>query len=272
MTLFDILGVPFKSFPVIDSHAHMDHQAQFYCPGDPGIDGMIAAMDRVGIDRVFIAPNMAINCDILEGNERVRRAAEKYPERVVALCTVNLNRMDDTRRTLEKCFRSPVFKGIKFHPDFMRYSVQDEDKMNEILDCAKANSACVISHTDARLYPGHLTLYSHPAYFEPYIRRYPDVNFALAHCGLVPEGYDVSIRLAQQYENVFLDTTGFRFSNRWTVEDIARKVGPHKLVFGTDMPFNDLSSALSRVLFADLPLNDRISILGKNAMHMIGET
>ena len=39
----------------------------------------------------------------------------------------------DTRRTLDRCFSSPYFKGVKLHPDFMRYSVQDEDKMNEIL-------------------------------------------------------------------------------------------------------------------------------------------
>ena len=271
MNIREMLGGELPEFPVIDIHAHMDRPAQFLCPGDPGIDGMIQVMDRVGIHRIAICPNMAINSDIIKGNERVLQAAEKYPQRVIALCTVNFNRFEESLESLDRCFATPYFRGIKLHPDFMRYSMQDEEKMCAVLDCARKNKAFLLSHTDARLYPGHLTLNSDPLFFEPYIKRYPDVNFILAHCGLTPGGDVTSLRLARENGNVFLDTTGFRFSNTWSVEDIARQAGPEKLVFGTDMPFNDVGSALSRILLADLPVETRIQMLGRNALRVLKE-
>lgn len=100
---------------------------------------------------------------------------------------------------------------------------------------------------------------------------YPDISFILAHCGLGPEGYKASVRLAKQYDNVYLDTTGFRFSNTWTVDAIARQVGPHKVVFGTDMPFNDIGSAAGRVLLSELPLEWRIQMMGENARRVMKE-
>lgn len=271
MTIRDLLGSKLPDFPVIDVHAHMDRPAQFMCPGDPGIDGMIKVMDRVGISRIAICPNMAINCDITRGNQRVLHAAEKYPDRVIGLATVNFNRFDESMKSVEECFKNPNFKGIKMHPDFMHYSMQDEGKMAVILDFLKAHRSFLISHTDARLYPGHLTLNSHPKFFLPYIEKYPEVNFLMAHCGLTPEGYVASLSMAKQHKNVFLDTTGFRFSNTWTVEDLVRNGCEDQVVFGTDMPFNDVGSALSRVVLADLPVETRIKMLSSNALRLLKE-
>ena len=271
MNIREMLGGELPEFPVIDMHAHMDRCGQFMCPGDPGIEGMLRVMDRVGVDRIAIAPNMAINCDITEGNRRVLKAAEKHPDRVIGLCTVNFNRFEESLRTLDECFATPYFKGIKLHPNFMDYFITDEKKMNTVLDYARENHAFLISHTDARQYPGCLEPNSAPKDFEPYGKSYPDVNFIIAHCGLTPEGYRDTERLAIKYRNVFLDTTGFRFSNFWTVERCAKTVGSDQLVFGTDMPFNDVGSGLCRVVLADLPLETKLKMLGGNAMRLMGE-
>lgn len=271
MNIRELLGAELPSFPVIDMHAHMDRCGQFMCPGDPSIDGMIRVMNRVGIDRIAIAPNMAINSDITEGNRRVIKAAEKYPDRVIALCTVNFNRFDESLRSLEECFATPYFKGIKLHPNFMNYFITEEDKMLAVLNYAREKKAFLISHTDARQYPGYLVPNSAPADFETYIKRFPDVNFIIAHQGLTPEGYRDTERLAIRYPNVFLDTTGFRFSNVWSVERCAKNIGSDQLVFGTDMPFNDVGSGLCRVVLADLPLETKLKMLGGNALRLMRE-
>lgn len=271
MTMRELMGEQLPEFEIIDIHAHMNHPAQFLCPGDPDIDGMIAQMDRVGIDRIAIAPNMAINCDSVLGNQMVLEAAKKYPKRVIGLATVNFNYFEESMQSLETCFASGYFKGVKLHPDFMNYTVKDEGKMHTVLAFARRHRAFLISHTDGRLYPGHLTLHSDPSWFEPYIRAYPDIPFILAHCGLTPDGYKTSIELAKRYDNVYLDTTGFRFSNTWTVDDIARQAGPHKVVFGTDMPFNDIGSAAGRILLSELPLEQRIQMMGENARRVMKE-
>lgn len=271
MNMRELLGSNLPDFEIVDIHAHMNRPMPFICPGNPDIDGMVASMDRLGISRIAIAPHMAINCDAPLGNTMVLRAAEKYPKRVIGLSTVNFNYFEQSMKSVEGCFATPYFRGIKLHPDFYRHSVQDEEKMHAVLDFARAHSAFLISHTDARLYPGHLTLYSDPAFFEPFIRAYPDVNFILAHCGLSGEGYATSLRLATVYKNVFLDTTGFRFSNSWTVEGIARNAGPGKVVFGSDMPFNDAGSAAGRIIMGELSLENKIKMLGENARRLMKE-
>lgn len=271
MNIHELMGRELPEFEVIDIHAHMNRPAQFMCPGDPDIDGMIAVMDRVGINRIAIMPNMAINCDVVLGNRMVLEAARKYPARVIGVATVNFNFFEESLDSLGECFATSYFKGVKMHPDFMHYSVQDGEKMRAVLDFAKAHNAFLISHTDSRILATHLVLYSDPAWFEPYIRDYPEVNFILAHCGLGPEGFDTSLRLAQKYANVFLDTTGFRFSNTWTVERVAREAGPEKIVFGTDMPFNDVASGGARIVMADLPAEQRIMMMGRNAKCVLKE-
>jgi predicted TIM-barrel fold metal-dependent hydrolase len=271
MTIREMLGSNLPGFEIIDIHAHMNRPAQFMCPGDPDIAGMIATMDRVGIDRIAIAPNMAINCDCTLGNRMVLEAARRYPDRVIGLATVNLNHLKESMDSLEECFKTSFFKGIKFHPDFLHYSVQQTDLMQTVLDFARQRKIFLISHTDERVFPGHLVRYSDPEWFERYIRDYPDLNFVLAHCGLSSGGYRTCLRLVLENDNVYLDTTGFRFSDRWTVDDLARHDRANRVVFGTDIPFNDIGSAGGRIIMSQLPLADRIMMLGGNAKRLLNE-
>ncbi len=271
MTIQELLGKDLPELEVIDIHAHMNRPAQFMCPGDPDIDGMIAEMDRVGISRIAIAPNMAINCDVVLGNKMVLEAARQYPSRVMGLATVNFNDFEESMESLKSCFATSHFKGIKLHPDFMHYSVRESDKMRAVLDFAQEKNAFFISHTDERVIPGHLNLYSHPDWFEEYIRDYPQVNFLLAHCALSAEGYRTCLRLALEYDNVYLDTTGFRFSSTWTVQDLVRNGKGDRVVFGTDIPFNDMGSAGGRIILGHLSLAEKIKMLGGNAQRMLRE-
>lgn len=272
MTIKQLMGENLPEFEIVDIHAHMNRPAQFMCPGDPDIDGMIAVCDRVGISRIAIAPNMAINCDSPLGNDMVLAAAEKYPDRVIGLATVNFNDFDACMENLEKCFDTPHFKGVKLHPDFMNYSIQDHpEKMHTVMEFCQNKGAFLISHTDDRLFPGHLVHYSRPVWFEPYIKQYKTVNFMLAHCALSAEGYQVCLRLAKENKNVYLDTTGFRFSSTWTVDDLARNGLAEQVVFGTDIPFNDIGSAGGRIILSELPLEVRIRMMGENARRMMGE-
>lgn len=269
MKIKELLNAGFQDYPIIDMHAHMDRCGQFMCPGDPGIDGMIRVMDRIGIDKIAISPNMAINCDIIEGNRRVMRAAEKYPDRVIGLCTVNFNRIDESMRTLEECFSTPYFKGVKLHPNFMDYYVTEEDKMNAVLGFAREHKAFLLSHTDIRQHTWSMHPNSSPADFERYIKKYPDVFFILAHNGIIERGFRETERLVLNYPNVYTDTTGFRFSDRWVADRLAAIGCENKLLFGTDMPFNDAGSAASRIVLSEIPLQAKLKMMGGNALHVL---
>ena len=258
----------FKQLKIIDTHAHLGPTKAMYIPGNPNIEGLIKTMDRIGIDQIFIAPHIAISCDFISGNHLVLKAAQQYPNRVIALATANINFNSQNMQELVKCFQSTLFKGIKLHPDFLGYSVKDL-RLNNVFQFASDNGAFIISHTDARVNVNHLIKYSDPSWFEPYLQKFKDVDVVFAHCGLTPEGFEESLRLSKLYSNVYLDTTGFRFSDTWTVEEIVRRGSAKKLLFGSDMPYNDAASALGRVFYADISEEDKHRILYKNALDIL---
>jgi len=260
--------VNYKPFKIIDTHAHLGFTKAMYIPGNPNIDGLISTMDRVGIDRIFIAPHLAISCDFISGNQLALDAAQQYPDRVIALATVNINYNSQYLMELGKCFKNPLFKGIKLHPDFLGYSIRDS-RFNDIFQFASDNGVFIISHTDARVTPNHLIKFSDPAWFEPYLEKFKNVDVVFAHCGLTPDGFEESLRLSLLYSNCYLDTTGFRFSDTWTIEEIVCKNGSKKLLFGSDMPYNDATSALGRVLYANISDEDKNNILYKNALEIL---
>jgi uncharacterized protein len=262
------IGADAGEFTVIDAHAHLGMTKFFYVPGDPSIDGLIKTMDRIGINQIAIAPHLAISSDFIAGNDLILKAALSHPDRVIALATMNLNYFSECLTELKRCFKYPVFKGIKLHPDFMTYSIQDT-RLQSIIQFAADQGAFVLSHTDARISASHPLKYSDPTWFEPYIEKFPKVDFILAHCGLTPEAFPEALRLLNTYPNVYLDTTGFRFSNSWTVEEIVKRGSSRRLLFASDMPFNDAASALSRVLYANISEADKRLILGENMINIL---
>ena len=270
MKIKDLVNYPnsFKKLKIIDTHAHLGPTKAMYIPGNPNIEGLIKTMDRIGIEQIFIAPHIAISCDYISGNNLVLKAAQKYPDRVIALATANINYNSQNIRELDRCFKNSLFKGIKLHPDFLEYSVKDF-RLNSVFRFAADHGAFIISHTDARVNSNHLIKFSDPSWFEPYLQEFKNVEVIFAHCGLTPEGFEESIRLSKLYSNVYLDTTGFRFSDIWTVEEIVRRVSAKKLLFGSDMPYNDAVSALGRVIYADISEENKHRILYKNALDIL---
>jgi uncharacterized protein len=258
----------FKKLKIIDAHAHLGPTKNMYVPGNPNIEGIIQTMDRIGIDQIFIAPHIGISCDYILGNNLILEAVQKYPSRVVALATANINYNSQNIHELDRCFKNPVFKGIKLHPDFSGYSVNDL-RLNEVFKFARDHGAFIVSHSDARVTANHLIKYSDPSWFEPYLKEFKEVDVIMYHCGLTPEGFEESVRLSNLYSNAYLDTTGWRFSNTWTVEEIVRRVGARKLLYGSDMPYNDAVSALGRIIYANISEEDKHTILYKNALDLL---
>ncbi|MEG2377608.1 MAG: amidohydrolase family protein, partial [Clostridia bacterium] len=109
-------GLPLDDFRIIDNHDHIGKWHAFYVPGGGGIDQMVASMDAVGIDQVFVTAHASIGPDFAFGNDIVADAIARYPERVFGYVTVNPN-YPDMKGELQKRFANKGFRGIKLHPD-----------------------------------------------------------------------------------------------------------------------------------------------------------
>ncbi len=254
-----LAGDRFTDLRIVDAHCHMGNYYNFYF-SEAGIDEMIHDADILGVDRVCIAPHAAISCNFKLGNRQLLDAVQRYPHRVFGLLTLNPHKPEEIDGEFEKYYAAEQFIGVKIHPGLHNYPVNGEN-YTKVFDKVKQLGGFVLAHT----WEGGAT--DGINMNEEVIRSYPEIPYILGHSGGTPEGVVNAIRVVNKYENAYLDTSGFEFSNTW-IEEIAAKADNTKILFGSDYPFHDLRGGISRILFSDLDDDVKAGILSGNFRNM----
>lgn len=249
----------FKDLKIIDVHCHQDKWHNFYFPA-AGIDQMVEDADIFGIERMCVAPHASLSCDYRLGNRQVFDSIGKYPDRVLGLVVVNGNKPGEILEEFDRYYGIPRFAGLKIHPSAHKYSVAGENYFIAYEE-VKKRGGFVLTHSWDDCPYAAIDL------CEAAIKVFPEVPFILAHAGGIRVGVDKAIKLANKYENAFIDTTGSEFSDTW-IEDIMSRIDGSKVLFGSDMPFHDLRGGISRILLADLDDETKLDILGGNFRKM----
>jgi predicted TIM-barrel fold metal-dependent hydrolase len=251
---------PPNDFPlVIDAHTHMGFFRAFHIPYNDA-DGMIAAMDSLGIDVCVTAAHAGISSDYEWGNDEVMAAADRHPERILAYCCINPNYPAAVVDELERCFRHPAVRGVKLHPELHGNYPLDGPAYAPVWEFAEANRIPVLSHS---YFAGDAV-----EMFGRMAARYPSVPVIVGHAG-IDQGIDRAVRLALDHPNVWLDLTGPVAING-LVEVLVQRVGADRLLFGTDMPFMNGALQLGSLLYARIPRDDMELIVGGNAARLFG--
>jgi len=234
----------------------------FYFP-KADIDDMIYDADIIGIDKLCIAPHASISCNYRLGNRMVAKAAEKYPERVYALLTLNANKPEEIQEEFDEFYSSRHFIGVKLHPALHGYSIVEENCL-AIFEKVRIYGGYILCHTWDRCEGCSLEL------CETVIKEYPEIPFIIGHSGGLKKGIEKAVKLANTYENAYIDTSGFEFSNTW-IEEIVCLTDNTKILFGSDYPFHDLRGGISRILFANIDDDAKKRILSENFYAMVSK-
>ena len=258
MTLFDhcLLGKALDGELVIDAHGHMGDYYDFFIPQNDAA-GMLRSMDNLGIDQIWTSGHACLCASLNAGNEEVRDASEKWPDRFRAYLTINPHFAERTRAMLENA-EVMGFDRIKLHPSCHDYPV-DGDLCAPVWEYANDRGLIVLIHTwhgDARC---------DPALFEKLAERYPKALMLLGHSGGTFDGYTTAIRVCHARPNVYLDLTGSGFLEYGVIEHFARHADVDRLLYGSDMPFISANSQLSKILAARIDDETKRKILGGNA-------
>ncbi|UNK69816.1 amidohydrolase family protein [Microbacterium sp. H1-D42] len=130
----------------------------------------------------------------------------------------------------------------------------------------------VVIHAGSQPLPGQHT---GPDAIAKVLARFPDLGFVIAHMGM-PE-YDAFADLAEQYENVHLDTTMFAtgyFDEPAIPAAYLARLGrlQHKIVLGSDFPNIPYAYARQLAGLAELDLGDdwMRSVLWSNGARLLG--
>ena len=243
-------GRPVDAFPVLDAHAHINTTDD---GSDLPLEEQVREMDRCGIVMAAVSSSLAIAGDFIRGNNQVAEAARQFPGRFIGYCHVSAAYPDLMLPELERCFRNPVFKGIKVYqvgPAF------DSPAFTPVWDFAKEHRAPVLAHT----WGGELTGFDRAA------ANNPDVNYLAGHTGS-GFAYQAYIDAALRLPNLYLDLTYSREHTNM-IETIVRAVGADQVIWGSDAPTFSMAQQLGKVLFARIPDEDKRKLLSDTAFRL----
>ncbi len=237
-------------FPVFDAHAHVGN---FGLVISPSLERQVDEMDRVGIRVQMVSSIESIYGDISWGNDQAADAAARYPGRIFAYCQISACYPELILPELERCFRNPVFKGIKVYQVGVRY---DDPLFTPVWEFARERAVPVLAHT----WGGDVTGFDKTA------ERFPEVAFMAGHSGS-GFAYQAYADMAKRLPNFYLDLTLSREHTNM-IEYFVEHVGAGQIVWGSDVPTFSLSQQAGKVLFARIPDEAKRAILGENAFRL----
>jgi uncharacterized protein len=256
--------MPDKSHPsdlplIIDAHAHLGYFRNFHIP-TPDIDGVVAVMDRCGIDVTVLSAHAGISSDMQRGNDESIAAADQHPDRVLVYCVINPNYPKSAESELKRCFAHPNTRGIKLHPELHGDYPLDGPGYRAAWEYAAEHRLPVLSHS----YFAGDSLDT----FARIAQRHPEVTVIVGHAGL-DHGLERVVALTAEHPNIMIDLCGV-LVQQGIVDVLAHRIGADRLLLGTDMPFVNGAAQLGTLLYSGLDRAALRAVAGGNAARLFG--
>ena len=213
-----------------------------------------------GISR-FVVHSVATTAHQVRSiNEFIKREIDAHPE-FIGFITLHQDLSEEEIVAEIDWAIANNFKGIKLHPDFQKFYIDDEAV--EKFYRAAAGKLPILLHIGDDRYD-----YSKPFRLASMAKKYPKTNFIAAHFGGYRCWSEVSVY--QGLDNVWFDTcSALPMIDTAEAMRIIKLFGADRFFFGTDFPMWDASGELER--FNKLPLTDteREMILSGNVKKLL---
>ncbi len=237
---------------IIDGHVHISTDDTH---PKASITSLIKRMDETGTDKVIAFP---LSLDE-HANEELARMIAPYRNRIIPLAFINPHE-SNARAHLIKCLDDWDMKGLKLHPTYHQFHVDDLFLMDPLM------SVCAERHLPVVIHCTSNDMHVHPYRIETLARAYPNALFQIAHMGAIWDGNE-AIDVAGRNKNVYLDT-GIASCSAVHRAMIQVK---DKVIMGSDYPFHMLETEQLKIRCATEGLQDTIALkgaMGDNAQRL----
>jgi predicted TIM-barrel fold metal-dependent hydrolase len=160
---------------------------------------------------------------------------------------------------VEKCLRDYAFKGLKLNMPKSLATLTPNSIMNDFFQLLIDYDAVLLAHSTEGDH-----IFSMPYQFEQVARAFPKLKIIMAHIG-APDDCQEAIKVATWNKNVYLGTHAAPGS---VIRMSAERAGAHKLVLGTDWPFEDYEVEITKVEMAVRNPKERELVLGENSKRL----
>lgn len=252
---------------IIDAHAHIypqkiaekatDTIGKFYeIPmqhvGLP--EELIKSGQQIGVSRYLVCSTATKPEQVRSINQYIKNECDKHPE-FLGFATMHPG-MDNFEEELD-FMQSNGLRGIKLHPDFQKFNIDDENAIVMYRSIAKRHLP-ILFHTGDNRYD-----FSAPKRLYHVINEVPDLTCIAAHFGGYQRWDEVHEYL--KCPNLYFDTSSSLFQLKR--EDAVRLIhyfGVKQFLFGSDFPMWDHKEELARFDALDLTSEEREYILHIN--------
>jgi len=211
---------------------------------DPSGEKAIQFMDDAGIDKsTLLATDWGFGLgepevSIEDQNKICAQIAKRYPDRLIPFAGIDPRRKNAIE-LLKRCIEEWDMKGLKFHPDVGFFP--DDKSLYPFYEKVSEFKIPILSHTGP-MFGCLKSKYTQPVYLDGILADFPEINIIAAHLGFCwwPEVATIaSVKL-----NLYGCLTGWQLDAQQdytkfchTLRTIMNKMGPERILFGTDGPF-----------------------------------
>jgi hypothetical protein len=213
---------------------------------DYSVEGMLRSMDAAEVD-------LAVVCSLgqMIDNDYIVDVTRTHPERLVGFGQVN-PRDPASPEVVAWCAEQGL-RGIKLHPTMHGYHFADHGLLDPVF--AAMRDAGLVALVNALDDP-----FCHPFAIEEIARGFPEVPVLIAHMGTVWNVME-ALMVAERTENLLLETSSAQLLE---VRMAYERLGPDRIVMGTDWPGNDFDLERAKIARAIPDASDRAAVEGGN--------
>lgn len=258
---------------IIDAHAHIfpdkiadraaDGISSFYnmrVRFDGTVGSLLDINRKAGVDKAIVQSVATVPDQVHNINSFVSEQVKLHPQELIGFGALHpdFNGIEEeTERII-----SLGLKGIKLHPDFQQFNIDDECAF-PIYEAAEGRLP-ILFHVGDNRYD-----YSAPRRLYNVMKRFPKLTIIGAHLAGWTK-WDEAAELFSGSE-IYADCSSSLYA--MTTEhaaELIRKIGTKRVMFGTDYPMWSAAEELER--FRRLPLTDeeQQDILYRNALRLLG--
>jgi predicted TIM-barrel fold metal-dependent hydrolase len=240
-----------KDMIFLDCHGHLGGRACHYHLPDCDLDGIVAEMDRLGVEKVCAFSFGVVFSDEQHGNDVVAEAVARYPDRFVGFTGLNPHRGRDAMLSeLERCAKLGL-RGIKLIPHYQAFP--EEDPLIDV--------PCLWAHEHGQIILNHY--WGSPEQMERLVTTYPDACFITGHAITAYAG------IMKAHPNLYVCSCPLHTPR--ACEDMVDVIGAARLLFGSDLQDLPIAWGLGPILTARLSVEEKGLILGGNLRRILAE-
>lgn len=231
---------------------------------DGTASGLLEVEHRAGVDLAIVLPIVTNP----KQSETINRVAKETNEANCGLYSFgSLHPADPEALSWVDRLAADGFKGIKLHPEFQNIYA-DSDEVIAICRRAAEYGMTVVLHAGRDIgYPPPVK--TTPDMLLHIIDRAPDIKLIAAHFGGWMMWDEVAKKLVDT--PIYFDTAFISdFIDKTFARDIIIEHGADKVLFGSDVPWEDPAKTLGFLRSLDIDREDLKKICGTNAARLLG--